>query len=97
MRGRPNLYTSYESETSILPTTTKRVFAAILIALLVLIPLQWVPGIRFLGDDDWLKLLSEVAIFAIGALGLNILTGLAGQVSLCLLYTSDAADDYFWV
>jgi branched-chain amino acid transport system permease protein len=27
-------------------------------------------------------LLSEVAIFAIGALGLNLLTGLAGQISL---------------
>ena len=90
MRGRPHLYASYESEQSLLPTWTQRVIVAVFFLLMLLIPLQG--GIEvgdrlyqplgFLGDNSWLKILSQVAIFAIGALGLNILTGLAGQVSL---------------
>ncbi len=90
MRGRPNLYVSYESEQSLLPTWTQRVIVAVFFLLLVLIPLQGGVEIGdrlyqpfgFLSDNLWLKTLSQVAIFAIGALGLNILTGLAGQVSL---------------
>jgi len=90
MRGRPNLYVSYESEQSLLPTWTQRIALIAFLFLLFLIPLQG--GIEigahvyrplsFLGDNAWLKILSQVAIFGIGALGLNILTGLAGQVSL---------------
>ena len=41
-----------------------------------------IPPLRFLGDSGWLRTLDEVLIFAIAALGLNILTGMAGQVSL---------------
>lgn len=41
-----------------------------------------IPFLRFLGDDKWLRPMDEVFIFAIAALGLNILTGVAGQVSL---------------
>ena len=41
-----------------------------------------IPLIRFLGDSDWMRILSEVLIFAVGALGLHILSGLTGQVSL---------------
>ena len=41
-----------------------------------------IPPLRFLGDNSWLRVLDEVLIFAIAALGLNILTGMAGQVSL---------------
>jgi branched-chain amino acid transport system permease protein len=40
------------------------------------------PGPDFLAAGDWLRLLSTVGIYAVGALGLNILTGLAGQISL---------------
>jgi branched-chain amino acid transport system permease protein len=82
MRGRPNLYVSYDSEQSLLPTWTQRSAAGVFVLLLVLLPLQVIPGIRFLGDDDWMVLLGLVGIFAIGALGLHILSGLAGQVSL---------------
>lgn len=100
---RPNLYTSYEEETQILPTYTKKVIAIIGIAILILIPFDvpvltaptdlpilrsipvinnGIPPLRFLGDNVWLRALDEVFIFAIAALGLNILTGVAGQVSL---------------
>lgn len=100
---RPNLYTSYEEETQILPSWTKKVMAAIGIAILFLIPFDipvltgptdlpilrsipiinnGIPPLRFLGDNAWLRTMDEVFIFAIAALGLNILTGVAGQVSL---------------
>jgi branched-chain amino acid transport system permease protein len=73
---------------ALLPTWTQRIAAVIFLTLLVLIPLQGmdgggiVPGLGFLGDADWMRILSRILIFAIGALGLHILTGLTGQVSL---------------
>ena len=84
---RPNLYTSYESESQLLPTFTKKAFAAIAIAIMFLMPfslpvIDWIPFVRFLGDGDWLRPMATVFVFAIAALGLNILTGMAGQVSL---------------
>ena len=82
MRGRPLLFTEYESEMSLVPTWTKRIMLTLLLVLLVLIPLQVIPGIGFLGDGSWMRILSEVLIFAVGALGLHILSGLTGQVSL---------------
>lgn len=41
-----------------------------------------IPPLRFLGDTSWLRVMDEALMFAIAALGLNILTGMAGQVSL---------------
>lgn len=82
MRGRPLLYVSYESEMALVPTTTKRVAITALMVLLVLVPLRAIPGFDFLGDADWMRILSDVMIFGIGALGLHILSGLTGQVSL---------------
>ena len=100
---RPNLYTSYEEETQMLPTYTKKVLAGIAIIVLFLIPFDipmitgptdlpllrnipvisnGIPPLRFLGDSSWLRAMDEALIFAIAALGLNILTGMAGQVSL---------------
>jgi branched-chain amino acid transport system permease protein len=89
------LYTSYESDQAMLNTTTKRVITFLFVAFLLAVPLFQagtigsgetptgsLPGPDFLAQSDWLKLLATVMIFAIGALGLNILTGLAGQVSL---------------
>jgi branched-chain amino acid transport system permease protein len=89
------LYTSYEADQAMLNTTTKRVSAFLFVMFLVAVPLfatgtigsgenptGSLPGPEFLAQTDWLKLLTTVMIFAIGALGLNILTGLAGQVSL---------------
>ncbi|MEX0796185.1 MAG: branched-chain amino acid ABC transporter permease [Acidimicrobiia bacterium] len=95
MRGRPMLYTSYEADQAMVNTTTKRVALFLFVAFLVAIPLfregsigggdnptGSLPGPSFLAEGDWLRLLATVLIFAIGGLGLNILTGLAGQVSL---------------
>jgi branched-chain amino acid transport system permease protein len=63
-------------------TGTKKVMLGVFLLILALIPLGVLPVIDFMSQPDWLRLLSEVSIFAIGALGLNILTGLAGQISL---------------
>jgi len=91
MRGRPLLHTSYEGDQSILNTMTKRLAMSLFLAFLIAVPFFAVgtigsegnlPGPDFLASGDWLRLLSTVGIYAIGALGLNILTGLAGQVSL---------------
>lgn len=76
------LYTSYQEDQAILNTTTKKVLMGLFLLLLISLPFGLVPGFRFLAATDWLKLLSTAAIFAIGALGLNLLTGLAGQVSI---------------
>ncbi|MDJ0960059.1 MAG: branched-chain amino acid ABC transporter permease [Acidimicrobiia bacterium] len=82
MRGRPNLYVSYEEEQRILPTMTQRVSMTFLVLVALSVPFKVIPGIKFLGDPSWLQILGLTFIFLIGALGLNILTGLAGQVSL---------------
>ena len=87
MYKRPALYTNYQSETSILPTWTQRVAAGVLVVLAVLLPfslpvINQLPFVRYLGDPDWLRIVTQAVIFAIAALGLNLLTGVAGQVSL---------------
>jgi branched-chain amino acid transport system permease protein len=84
---RPNLYTSYAAEAQMLPTWTKKVVGACAVAVLFLMPfnlpvINQIPFVRFLGDADWLRVMMLLFIFAIGALGLNLLTGMAGQVSL---------------
>jgi branched-chain amino acid transport system permease protein len=82
VRGRPLLVTSYQDDAAIFPTTTKKVVVAVVLLAAITLPLQLVPGLKWLGTNPWLVILGQALIFAIGALGLNILTGLAGQVSL---------------
>ena len=87
MFGRPNLYTSYEQETQMLPTWTQKAAMAIFVVVLFLMPfdlpiISQIPFVRFLGDEEWLRIVTQVLVVAIAALGLNLLTGVAGQVSL---------------
>ena len=87
MFRRPNLYTSYQQEMQLLPTWTQKAVFAAFICLLFLLPfdlpvISHIPIVRFLGDAEWLRPLSKVLVFAIAAVGLNILSGVAGQVSL---------------
>jgi branched-chain amino acid transport system permease protein len=78
-----------------LNTTTKKVTLGVFLAFLAILPFTGgtessgerlfdfsIPIVGFLSSNDYLQLLATVCIFAIGALGLNILTGVAGQVSL---------------
>lgn len=72
--GRPQLFTSYAREMAIFNTKVKRNWAIAGILLLGILP--------FLVQRDMVALLTTVLIYAIGGIGLNLLTGYAGQVSL---------------
>jgi branched-chain amino acid transport system permease protein len=72
--GRPELYTSYQQDMALLNTTPKK---AVLATVLV-IALAMTVSV----DDGLLQLLATACAAAIGAIGLNIVTGYAGQVSL---------------
>jgi branched-chain amino acid transport system permease protein len=78
MSHRPR-FTSYKHDSAILPTTTQRVWFGILILVAVLLPLYLV---SLIDGRSWLILLATAFVAAIGAIGLNIITGFAGQVSL---------------
>jgi branched-chain amino acid transport system permease protein len=74
LRGRPLLYRSYAQELALFNTRPKRVWVGMIVVVSFLLP--------FLLSDSLLQTLALGFAFAIGALGLNIVTGLAGQVSL---------------
>jgi branched-chain amino acid transport system permease protein len=73
-RGRPELYTEYAADQALLNTPGKRSTVGLLLVVAVLAP--------FLLSRDITGLLGTAFIFAIGAIGLNLVTGYAGQVSL---------------
>ncbi len=74
MRGRPELHTTYESDQAPLGTPVKRFWFGVLLVGALLIP--------FVLTSELNALFATAFISAIGAIGLNIVTGYAGQVSL---------------
>jgi branched-chain amino acid transport system permease protein len=64
------------------PTTTKKVSLVLLGLMALLLPFSALPLLGFLGDAGWMVLINRALIYAIAALGLNLLVGVAGQVSL---------------
>ncbi len=66
--------TSYAKDTTIFPTPASRAFAALGVALLAAAP--------FLVGSYYLNLLIQIGYYGIAALGLNILVGSTGQISL---------------
>jgi branched-chain amino acid transport system permease protein len=74
VNGRPLLYSSYASEMALLNTRAKRVSVGLLVLLGLALPL--------VSPDQTLHLLATCCVAAIGAIGLNLVTGYAGQVSL---------------
>lgn len=74
MRGRPYFLTSYREQYALLETGTRRVLLAALLVFAVAVPLLF--------EDSLLLVLASGLAAAIGALGLNIVTGWAGQISL---------------
>lgn len=72
--GRPELYTTYGADMALFNTRAKLFSVYGLVLLAVAMP--------FLLTDDLLVLLARAFAFAIGAIGLNLVTGYAGQVSL---------------
>ncbi len=78
MRGRPELRTSYEEDQALLGTATKRVALALFLLFLLVLPLIIPRGM----SNDINTLMARAFMAAIGAIGMNIVTGYAGQVSL---------------
>jgi branched-chain amino acid transport system permease protein len=73
-RANRTMVRSYADDLRLFPTTAKRVSLIVLIALYLLIP--------YLINDEWASVLALAGIVAIGAIGLNLLTGYTGQPSL---------------
>lgn len=66
--------TTYAADTTIFPTITSRNFAIAGIVLACLAP--------YVFSNYWLSVSIQVGIFAIAALGLNVLVGFTGQISI---------------
>src|SRR5579872_6366766 len=66
--------TSYAADTTIFPTSTSRNFAVLGVALACLAPA--------ILSNYWLTISIQIGIFAIAALGLNVLVGFTGQISI---------------
>ncbi|MEV5407727.1 branched-chain amino acid ABC transporter permease [Thermopolyspora sp. NPDC052614] len=73
-RGRPLLYTSYAQDMALLDTRAKKAWTAALIVVALLLSQVLV--------DETLALLATALIAAIGAIGLNLVSGYAGQINL---------------
>jgi branched-chain amino acid transport system permease protein len=73
-RGRPELYSGYAADQAIWNTPAKRIstLAVLLVAL-------YLP---FTLNRDLMGLASLVLVYAIGGIGLNLISGYAGQISL---------------
>ena len=78
MRGRPQLRTSYAQDQALLDTTTKRVAMALFMVALVAFPFVVSEG----AATEFNTLLARAFMVAIGAIGINIVAGYAGQLSL---------------
>lgn len=77
--SRLSRYTSYRHDSAILPSTTQKVWLGIGILAISALPIYLVG----LSDGrSWLILFATAFVAAIGAIGLNIISGFAGQVSL---------------
>src|SRR3981081_4760827 len=66
--------TTYAADTTIFPTATSRNAAIVGVVLICFAPLVF--------SEYWLSILIQIGIFAIAALGLNILVGFTGQISI---------------
>jgi branched-chain amino acid transport system permease protein len=73
-RPTSSMIRSYADDLRLFPTAAKRVGIVVLIALYLLVP--------YLINDTWASVLSLAGVVAIGAIGLNLLTGYTGQPSL---------------
>ena len=74
MKSRPNLYTSYAKETAIFSNNIQKFWFSVLLILSI--------SLCFVASDYWMLLISRSLAFSIGAWGINIVSGLAGQITL---------------
>ena len=67
-------HTRYESDMELRPRPAQRIRLAVLALFVLVLP--------FVASSYWLDLANQVAIATVGAIGLNILVGYTGQISL---------------
>jgi branched-chain amino acid transport system permease protein len=78
-RRPPGLYTRYDRDTAILRNNVQRFWLVVGIVVALLLPFY----LNTLSDGrSWLIIFATAFVASIGAIGLNIVTGYAGQVSL---------------
>ena len=73
-RGRPRLQTRYAADQALLNTPAKRWWTLAVLSAALVLP--------FLITRDLTHLVSTAMVYAIAGIGLNLLTGYAGQISL---------------
>jgi branched-chain amino acid transport system permease protein len=74
MSANPDMLTDYRQDLRLFRTRAMKVAMLVLALLWLALPMQL--------EDTWLGILNYVAVFAIGGIGLNLLTGYTGEVSL---------------
>lgn len=74
LRTNPEMVIDYGDDLKLFRSRLTQVAMIVLLLVFLFLPLQV--------DDFWLGVMNFVAIFAIGGIGLNLLTGYTGQVSL---------------
>ncbi|MDP8957683.1 MAG: branched-chain amino acid ABC transporter permease [Actinomycetota bacterium] len=67
-------HTDYRSQMALRHTRAEHVRLALVVAALLVLP--------FVASPFWLTVINQIGVAAIGAIGLNILTGFTGQISL---------------
>ncbi len=80
MRPAGDYRTSYQADRTIFPTRGSAIVCGLGLLALCLLPLSF--GGKPIASSYTLALIIQIAIYAIGALGLNILVGFTGQISL---------------
>ena len=73
-RRSPSLVTEYRQDVRLFPSRLRKLGVIALLLLWLFLPFQ--------ADDFWLSVCNYIAVVAIGGIGLNLLTGYTGQVSL---------------
>ena len=73
-RANRAMLRNYADDLRLFPTAAKRVGLVALVALYIFVP-YWI-------SDEWASVLALAGVVAIGAIGLNLLTGYTGQPSL---------------
>ena len=74
MRGRPSLYTNYSKESAIFANNTQKFWFMIVVVFAV--------SLCFLASEYWVLLLTTSFLISVACWGLNIVSGLAGQINL---------------
>lgn len=84
MKRNQSMHVSYRDDLRLFPNRLRRVALAVLFLAWVFIPLLWdVPPFTLLSKNGIsLNTLAYAGVFAIAAIGLNLLTGYTGQVSI---------------